>query len=309
MPRLPRFRRVVPALSIQLTPRDTRLLRALAVHRFLRSSQLAALAGGSRQQVLRRLQRLFHHGFIERPRCQIDHYAEGGSRELVHGLAQRGRAHLVSRDAFPEAFLPVDPGPVKRLYLEHALMVSDVAVALELTGKLRHEHELMLPCRLAQRRRPFAWGVDVSPQLQVGLQPDKVFGLQRSENETPAVFFLEADRGTMPVTRAGLQQSSFFRKLLAYQATWTQGVHRHRFGFQRFRVLTVTSSPERVRHLVEACQRLERGHRLFLFTDLGSFLAHPDPLTAPMLNGKGEPDSLGGSVGSSGRGNRTGDAS
>jgi hypothetical protein len=35
-------------------------------------------------------------------------------------------------------------------------------------------------------------------------------------------FFLEADRGTMPVTRWTLSQTSFFRKLLAYEATWTQ---------------------------------------------------------------------------------------
>jgi hypothetical protein len=80
-------------------------------------------------------------------------------------------------------------------------------------------------------------------------------------------FFLEADRGTMPVTRRTLSQTSFYRKLLAYEATWTQNVHRTRFGFHRFRVLTVTTSAARVKSLVDACSQLERGHGLFLFAD------------------------------------------
>jgi hypothetical protein len=296
MTRLPRFHRATLTTPLVFTDRDVAILRVVAQHHFLRSSQIAALVGGSRQQVLRRLQRLYHHGHLDRPRCQLDYYHRGGSRELVYALTGRGGQQLTVLDGVSPGRLPPHAGDVKRLYLEHALLVSDVAVALELSPRgdvrLLPEHELELPARLGHSRQPFAWGVNVTPQLRIGLQPDKVFGLQASDAQPPAVFFLEADRGTMPVTRAGLSQSSFFRKLLAYQATWTQGVHRSRFGFPRFRVLTVTSSPERVRHLVAACQRLDRGHRLFLFTDRDSFLRQPDPFTAPLLNGKGETDCL-----------------
>ena len=63
----------------------------------------------------------------------------------------------------------------------------------------------------------------------------------------------------------------------AYQATWTSGLHRT-LGFPRFRVLTITSSPERVEHLIVACQRLERGQGLFLFADRTEF-RQSDPLT------------------------------
>jgi hypothetical protein len=52
-------------------------------------------------------------------------------------------------------------------------------------------------------------------------------------------FFLEADRGTMPVVRSGLTQTSFYRKLIAYEATWTQKIHQRHLGIHRFRVLTV----------------------------------------------------------------------
>jgi hypothetical protein len=82
-----------------------------------------------------------------------------------------------------------------------------------------------------------------------------------------AYFFLEADRGTMPVTRHTLSQTSFFRKLLAYEATWTNKVHQRYLGIPRFRVLTVTTIAARVNTLLAACSELKRGHGLFLFAD------------------------------------------
>jgi hypothetical protein len=71
----------------------------------------------------------------------------------------------------------------------------------------------------------------------------------------------------MPVTRQTLAQTSFRRKLLAYEATWTQKIHQRNLGINRFRVLTVTTSAERVKSLVAACSQLKRGHGLFLFAD------------------------------------------
>ena len=50
----------------------------------------------------------------------------------------------------------------------------------------------------------------------------------------------------MPVMRNNLSQTSFYRKLRAYEATWSQSIHQTQFGFNRFRVLTVTTSAERI---------------------------------------------------------------
>jgi hypothetical protein len=96
----------------------------------------------------------------------------------------------------------------------------------------------------------------------------------------------------MPVMRRGLSQSSCYRKLLAYEATWTQGIHRSRFNFHRFRVLTVTTSAERVKHLIEATRQLERGHGLFLFCDLTSIGSHPDLLSLDWQTPTGSTSSL-----------------
>jgi hypothetical protein len=116
------------------------------------------------------------------------------------------------------------------------------------------ESELELP----GTRRPFQWKVNVRGHLKLGVVPDRVFALESpdaSGNNQRTYFFLEADRGTMPVTRRTLFQTSFARKLLAYEATWTQNLH-HRFGVHRFRVLTVTTSAARVKSIVQVCSCL-----------------------------------------------------
>jgi len=69
------------------------------------------------------------------------------------------------------------------------------------------------------------------------------------------------------MVRQKLSQTSFYRKLLAYEATWTNKIHQRHLGIPRFRVLTVTTSAARVKSLLDACSRLQRGHGLFLFAD------------------------------------------
>ena len=53
---------------------------------------------------------------------------------------------------------------------------------------------------------------------KLGVIPDRVFALEYADQygSTQRVYyFREADRGTMPVVREKLTQSSFYRKLLA----------------------------------------------------------------------------------------------
>jgi hypothetical protein len=286
-PRLPRFKRFGAVEPIQLTERDHEIIRRIYRHRFLRSSQIVSLAAAKPQHLLRRLQLLYHHGFLERPRAQLDYYHLPGSRHIVYGLGNKGAALLKKEGV---AVAPQRWGEknrsVGRIYLEHALMVSDVMVSLELacrqTGvRLVTADELPLP---EGTRRRFRWRVNISGDVKLGVIPDRVFALDFPDEDGEAkraYFFLEADRGTMPVMRKNLSQTSFYRKLLAYEATWTQRIHRTRFGFHRFRLLTVTKSVARVNSLVEACSRLKSGHGLFLFTDR-RVVNYPNILLSPI---------------------------
>ena len=53
----------------------------------------------------------------------------------------------------------------------------------------------------------FRWHVTLERRQQVGVIPDRVFALEFTRSDkSPAYFFLEADRGTMPVTRENLSR-------------------------------------------------------------------------------------------------------
>ena len=92
----------------------------------------------------------------------------------------------------------------------------------------------------------------------------------------------------MPVQRRGLKQTSFARKLRAYHKTWRSKILAA--DFPRFRVLTVTTSPERVEHLLKASRTLGhgKGSGLFLFTHRRDFHHQADVLVLPVINGRGE---------------------
>jgi DNA-binding Lrp family transcriptional regulator len=204
-PRHPRFRRAEKFAAMELTARDTDILRAVNRHRFLRSHQIAELVGGSRQQMLRRLQKLYHHGYLERPTCQLDYYHRPGSRSIAYGLASRRAAHLRRVDDLP--FSRMDwtsrNRSVRRLFLEHALMVSDIMVALEIacrqggSVRLLTEDEIPLPETTRMQRAPFHWTVTGSAGEKLGVIPDRVFALESNDKGERILCFLEADRGTM----------------------------------------------------------------------------------------------------------------
>ena len=281
--RFPRFQRIATAAPIRLTERDHKIIRLIHRHRFLRSHQIIALIGGSAQNLSRRLQWLFHHGWLERPRAQLQYYERNGSQTIAYGLANKSGSLLQLN---PAAWGEKNRA-IGRMYLAHALLVSDVMVALEVTCRqhgvrLLHEDELNLPIET-----PLHWRVKIRDGTKLGVIPDRVFALEYTDQNgqlQQVYYFLEADRGTMPVIRRKLSQTSFYRKLLAYETTWANKVHQRHLGIPRFRVLTVTTSASRVKSLLDACSRLQHGHGLFLFAD--EYVLQRDLLTAVWQCGK-----------------------
>jgi hypothetical protein len=238
----------------------------------LRSHQIVTLLSASPQQVLRRLQLLYHHGFLTRPRAQLEYYERGGTRPMVYGLGQKG-GKLLERELGITVSGNENNDGVGRMFFEHAILVSDIMVSIELACRKSGDITLLYEDQLAlqSEQNQFQWRVKVPDHgVTLGVVPDRVFALEYADpsgQRQRVYFFLEADRGTMPVVRSGLTQTSFYRKLLAYEATWTQKVHQRKLGIHRFRVLTVTTNAMRVTSLLEACSRLKRGHGLFLFAD------------------------------------------
>ena len=87
--RRPRFRRASEPPAFRLTDDDVVIVRQLARYRFLRSTHIAALIGRSLDRTNDRLSRLFHAGYLDRPRAKLDYYPTAGSAPIVYGHHHR----------------------------------------------------------------------------------------------------------------------------------------------------------------------------------------------------------------------------
>jgi hypothetical protein len=94
----------------------------------------------------------------------------------------------------------------------------------------------------------------------------------------------------MPVERyRNTQRTYFAKKMLTYYEANRQRRHLHDLGIENFRVLTVTTAPERIQRMQSALYGIteRRGSNMFLFIDHAA-LAASNPLDASWVTGKNE---------------------
>lgn len=279
--RLPRFRRAKTG-PFQLQERDYEIIRAIGVHQVVQSTHIDRLfPGGSADNLRRRLQLLYHSGYLARPKAQAGEliYHEG-SKHMVYMLAPKGAELVMEHEGLR---LPVKADR-ELAQLKHALLVTDFMVAMHETCeqseflRLVPQHEILEQAPAATRadRRPTTWRIDVDyrgSRRVLHLEPDGIFAIAHSQLAPPQdrkFFFLEIDRGTMPVVRSKVEQTSILRKLVAYHATFRAGIHRSRFGIDNMRVLIVGKSRERTATIIEAFQEHLAGKvspRIFMAAD------------------------------------------
>lgn len=280
--RRPRFRRAAAPPPFRLTDHDVAIVRLLARHRFLRSTHIAALVGRSLNRTNDRLSRLFHAGYVDRPRAQLDYYPTAGSAPMVYALADRGARLLIERDgiAFANVEWSRKNRSAGRPFIEHQLAVMDFYVSLQSAAERRddvrliHADEMLaaFPDQSLTERNAFALRVRIKHRgraHEIGVVPDLVFGL-RLRDGSRRNFMVEIDRGTMPVTRRDITKTSIARKIQAYLAAYSTKQHERQFGWRGFRVLFVTSDQHRLRSMQKTAQHLignaKSSTALFLFT-------------------------------------------
>lgn len=305
--RRPRFQRAKQPPAFRLTEDDINLIRQLGRHRFLRSTHLAALAGRSLDRTNDRLLRLFHAGYIDRPRAQLDYYPNRGSTPMVYALGDKGAKLLSERDglSFSNLEWSRKNREAGRPFIEHQLEIMDFYVGLQIAAAARdgvtiiHPDELVgtFPDQIFSSTNPFALQTRVNhhgTMLNVGIVPDLVFGLRFPDNSRRC-FMVEIDRGTMPITRSNLMQTSFDRKMRAYLSAYAARQHERHFGWKTFRVLTVTTDQNRIDSMREALADLRVPHspgaNLFFFA-IRDQLHHSDPLLHDWKDGTGRNVSL-----------------
>ena len=302
-----RFVRTSEPPTIALTSRDDDILRFVAEFDFVNSRQILAMIPGSEDKVLRRLGVLYHDGLLERPRAQIDYYVTEGSSPMVYTATEKAIRHLNTRDGggLSDYRWKLRDKPVGRPFLEHALAITGIHVAL-VTGtrarpEVEHINEASLiaafPIAPQRRDKAFAYRTPVrrnGQQFTISVNPDYSFALQ-TEAIGQRAYLAEIDRGTMPIERAGYDQTSILRKLDTYIHGHTAKLYEQNFGWKALRYLFVTTNAERATHMrTIALANLTKNpaiRRLFYFTHVGA-LANSNILDHVWTDGNGDPQTL-----------------
>lgn len=288
--RKPRFQRIPNPPTVRLTERDFSILTLISNHRFLQSHHLLLLIPGSHQHLIRRLGRLYHAGLIDRPKQQLQ-ITRCFRATFVYCLTEKGRKVLQSQAVPVFASAPRLKSATFVYSLTHDLLVSEIVTTIRAAAAARDieflwHHQVLTPSNTNDKKalHQMRWSVSTKSHgknRRTFVIPDAAFCL-RPVGESPIWFFLEFDRGTMPVVRSDPNQTSFIRKIHAYQETRRAGTLWKRHQIPGFRVLVVTESRKRLRSLQKATTDcFQRGESsMFLFTCLNDFRKQPDILSA-----------------------------
>jgi hypothetical protein len=127
---------------------------------------------------------------------------------------------------------------------------------------------------------------------ELGVAPDYVFAVGYPDRRFRA-FLVECDRGTMPVDRGDLSQTSLKRKFLTYTAAKHHGQHTRQYGWKAFRVLVITSSAQRAANILATIRECVHEHEraLFLVADRVS-LTGTDIFSHPWRDARGQTHAL-----------------
>jgi hypothetical protein len=297
------FVRPAQPRPLTIKPRHIELLTNVGRFRLATAAQLAALDGGSEQNVSRELLALWENEYVERVPGQVSSrrlYA--GSQSTVYALTRKGAA-LLRRNGADVRRRTLDvidkTNRAGWRFIEHKVDTTAFMVNLELAVQARPELALLpravllddAPKARRDRRVRLTAKVRIDGIHRAhSVDPDEFFGLRFSDTEEESYFMYECDRGEMPVERYSSKQQTYFaKKMQIYLAANRENVHVRELGIRNFRVLTQTTTRGRVDEMIAALERLTegRGSNMFLFIDQ-TLLAAGNPLEAVWTTGKRE---------------------
>lgn len=264
-----KFERSKTPPKFRISDIDLKILQDLGDYRFLDARQILALHKEANARTLqRRLQLLFHAGFLDRPSQQFSYIQP--SSHIIYALAKKG-AKLIFSDRRAEANWAKNNKSAKPLFLQHALMVSSLRVVLTLALKRLRQSKLLNWQEENLSDKVYCGGE------RLPVSPDAFFTIE--DKGDLLHYFLEADRSTM-------SQDRFFKKMLAYWQYWSEEKQKDKFNISKFRVLTLTISQERKDNLRAITKRAgdnKQGSEMFLFACEKDYnLDKPDSVLKPI---------------------------
>src|SRR5580704_18971282 len=198
------FKRPQEPRPFRITPRDLSLLGNLARLRLASGEQLAALDGGSGQNVSRSLLALWENGYVERLLGQAEkRILYAGSFPLIYGLTRPG-AWLLRKHGFEVRRRLLYETDKQRAagwrFIEHRVDVSEFMVQLELacrqceSASLIERREIVDSADKTRRDHRIRLNAKVEIDGEhkcLSVDPDEIFGLRWGNADKEAFFFLE----------------------------------------------------------------------------------------------------------------------
>ncbi len=277
--------------NVHLSERDLYIIYKIFENRFLTTTHIIKLlnlgSDGAVNRQKNRLRALYDSGYLDRPERQHKFVVGGGSKAIVYAIGDKG-ADLLSQQPFNVPRAKVEwrakNRSVKSPFMDHTLLVATVMVELEVAcarrGDMRvvSEREIIdeqsTPAhKKVRNRRSIPVKVrDLKGRVhQKFLIPDKIFALEHEPTGKRKYLFLEADRGTEPLT-ARIERSSILLKMQMYDQIAYETLQDVHFGIKDFGVLFVTQGVKRAENMVGTNKKVRngKGWKRFLFTTEGA---------------------------------------
>lgn len=260
-----------------LTPRDREILRQVHAHRMLTLVQIERLLFQPEHgqdhftktsKARLRLKLLYQHGYLDRIPMPVG--PGMWAWQPVYRLTRKG-AEIVAAD------LNVPVGEleywgrgddkkqrhshVSQLFLQHALQINDLRIAVSLAceqGGFRVEKWLDDSQLKSLEMKEYVAVTEGGHNRKVAVIPDAYFLLHLGDRR--AHFFLELDRATMSNPR-------WSTRVRAYLTYVRSGKYRERYQTTSLRILTATTTEQRLMNLKETTRKAGGG-QLFWFTTI-----------------------------------------
>ncbi|MEP7288438.1 MAG: replication-relaxation family protein [Chloroflexota bacterium] len=259
--RLPRHTRVAPEKRpvFRLTARDGEIIRAVNDCRALQTAQVELLFFSSPKPAYKRLEKLYHHEYLDRHFITQVAHAPAAS-PIIYTLGKLGAAVLAATYGYTaDDFHFASRAVLDWRTLQHILAINQVRVAIERACRDQAIHLLQWQDELTFRAAPDTVWIKNSRgrQSKKPVLPDSYLLIKTPKGE--ARFFLEVDRGT-----EGIPQ--FREQMEVYQEYILSGDYGRRYQSKSLRILVVTTGEQRLHNLRKAIVQVGGGDYYWLTT-------------------------------------------